>query len=301
MSMSVIKYKIRDPRVSMCIMAFCLMFFEWCSGDTSSTVDGYSVGDFSTSYSGFSVLMLSYVGYITMLFPVAAVIYEFLDLKLMDTRIAYIIGAVVSGVGMVVSAMSLKSIYSAGDMEFDFDIFGSAGVSSEANLSVFYWADLLIFIGIIVTTIVIGYDISKESIRKNGVKETVRDVTEKMTEDVSGLVNRVSEVQNATKDNRDMKMAATCPGCGNAIPLGKKLCAQCGRKIEAVSEELICPACGEKVIADKPFCASCGASLKREKIITNCPRCGAEVISGKRFCAECGYSLEREDSGYEVL
>jgi class 3 adenylate cyclase/tetratricopeptide (TPR) repeat protein len=48
----------------------------------------------------------------------------------------------------------------------------------------------------------------------------------------------------------------TCSACGAETSAGKKFCAECGSRLQAV-----CPACGASVIADQKFCAECGSAL----------------------------------------
>lgn len=55
-----------------------------------------------------------------------------------------------------------------------------------------------------------------------------------------------------------------CPGCGAAVPDGKKFCGECGMKIEIAvpSGPKYCTACGAEIAEGRKFCSECGTKAE---------------------------------------
>ena len=157
-----LKEKMKSPRLWMLIASIVLMLFPWCSIGAQS--GGYRA---SHNQSGYEFLMLSVIGYITMAFPIIALIIEMGDKKiannkiLKDIKVIYIFGSLLSIVGMIMAYLWNFGISSNANVNLSFGY----SVSGFTDLTLFFWIELVDFIGIIVYTVIVDYGVDKNTIK----------------------------------------------------------------------------------------------------------------------------------------
>jgi formylglycine-generating enzyme required for sulfatase activity len=72
------------------------------------------------------------------------------------------------------------------------------------------------------------------------------------------------------------QMPTKCPGCGENVQPGWKICPLCETRLQAV----VCPQCGVQVQPNWKRCPQCEAALV-------CPRCAQRIPQGKIACPKC--------------
>ena len=310
-----LKEKIKEPVFWMFVAAMILQAFTWASYGNTTTVDFSEFGEdaFSTSMGvdimGFDFLVHSVCGYITMVFPILALIYDFLDRANVERKIVHIVGSLLSIVGMVTSYLAVVQWATTGDANY-----GEVETSSTIDLQIPFWLEILVFVGIIVVTLVKGYGISKEDIANRGVKAVVSEVAENVVKDTARLAQDPQGYM-AAGTVPQAKSTQACPSCGNPIAAGKKFCAKCGTKIEVpqvqnaprqttsmmtVSQYIQklktvpCQKCGSTIGSTLKFCPNCGSEVIVYIEPDNCTECGEKLIKGKTYCANCGAPVRKK-------
>jgi formylglycine-generating enzyme required for sulfatase activity len=71
--------------------------------------------------------------------------------------------------------------------------------------------------------------------------------------------------------------ATKCPGCGEAVQPGWKICPMCETRLQP----LVCPGCGLEVKPEWKRCPACEARLI-------CPQCSRRLPGGREACPVCG-------------
>lgn len=145
-----------------------------------------------------------------------------------------IIGSVILGVGITLSAIGLISFFSA---------FGSDNFPKLFFL-VFPGFPM---IGIGASMLSFAY---KREIMRYSKNESVPVINEAI-EEVGPTVKKVVSGEK-TSDKKTKK----CPNCGAENPDKNKFCPECGATLDK-----ICPTCGNTVDADDKFCPNCGTKL----------------------------------------
>lgn len=145
-----------------------------------------------------------------------------------------IIGSIILGVGITLSAIGLISFFSA---------FGSDNFPKLFFL-VFPGFPM---IGIGASMLSFAY---KREIMRYSKNESVPVINEAI-EEVSPTVKKVVSGEK-TSDEKTKK----CPNCGAENPDKNKFCPECGATLDK-----ICPTCGNTVDADDKFCPNCGTKL----------------------------------------
>ena len=306
--------KLKNPRLWMLIAALVLIFFPWCSYGARSGEEWASVPS-----SGYEVLMLSFFGYITMAFPIIALLIEISDKKiannktLADIKVIYIFGSLLSISGMIVAYLKEDGI--ARGVEVNTSFGGS--IKGYTNLTLFFWLELFVFIGIIVYTVVVDYGIDKKTIQDKGWKAAFTDVTNQIKDDGKQFVDDIKKNNDSINSNNTIEQTMTCSSCGNTIPIGKKFCPKCGTKIEiqqplpknntaaldnggmtvkqylSKRKDLKCENCGNVVSLDTKYCPDCGKELIIAIDPDICYSCGEKLVKGKAFCANCGSPVKK--------
>lgn len=149
-----------------------------------------------------------------------------------------IIGFIVLGAGIILSAAGLISFFSA---------FGS-GDFPKLFFLVFPGFPM---IGIGASMLSFAY---KREIMRYSKNEGVPVINEAI-EEVGPTVKKVVSGEK-TADEKTKK----CPDCGAENSDKNKFCSECGAALNKV-----CPTCGNTVEADDKFCPNCGTKLSRNK------------------------------------
>lgn len=145
-----------------------------------------------------------------------------------------IIGSIILGVGITLSAIGLISFFS---------VFGS-GDFPKLFFLVFPGFPM---IGIGASMLSFAY---KREIMRYSKNESVPVINEAI-EEVGPTVKKVVSGEK-TSDEKTKK----CPNCGAENPDKNKFCPECGATLDK-----ICPTCGNTVDADDKFCPNCGTKL----------------------------------------
>lgn len=145
-----------------------------------------------------------------------------------------IIGSIILGVGITLSAIGLISFFSA---------FGS-GDFPKLFFLVFPGFPM---IGIGASMLSFAY---KREIMRYSKNESVPVINEAI-EEVGPSVKKVVSGEK-TSDEKKKK----CPNCGAKNSDKNKFCPECGAALDK-----ICPTCGNTVDADDKFCPNCGTKL----------------------------------------
>lgn len=145
-----------------------------------------------------------------------------------------IIGFIVLGAGIILSAIGLISFFSA---------FGSDDFPKLFFL-VFPGFPM---IGIGASMLSFAY---KREIMRYSKNESVPVINEAI-EEVGPTVKKVVS-EEKTSDEKTKK----CPDCGAENSDKNKFCSECGAALNKV-----CPSCGNTVEADDKFCPNCGTKL----------------------------------------
>lgn len=145
-----------------------------------------------------------------------------------------IIGSIILGVGITLSAIGLISFFS---------VFGS-GDFPKLFFLVFPGFPM---IGIGASMLSFAY---KREIMRYSKNESVPVINEAI-EEVGPTVKKVVSGEK-TSDEKTKK----CPNCGAENPDKNKFCPECGAALDK-----ICPTCGNTVDADDKFCPNCGTKL----------------------------------------
>ena len=145
-----------------------------------------------------------------------------------------IIGSIILGVGITLSAIGLISFFSA---------FGS-GDFPKLFFLVFPGFPM---IGIGASMLSFAY---KREIMRYSKNESVPVINEAI-EEVGPTVKKVVSGEK-TSDEKTKK----CPNCGAENPDKNKFCPECGATLDKT-----CPTCGNTVDADDKFCPNCGTKL----------------------------------------
>lgn len=342
--------KLKDPRIYICIGIIILMFFKWVKCDINSKTENFEAeyqaqalfgeilggGDIYDetndvhTYIGFDVLQLSVTGLITIVIPFLILFYEFFDFKFkimnkVNSIKVYIVGAIIGLIGLGVSSYTIEDWYENQNIDL-----GIVANSTETNMQVAFYIEIVLFAALIITTIIFEYVLKKNN-------ETGVVAIDRYSSSDEKYDNKVSELVKSGNGKK-------CPNCGSDILEGKKFCKKCGTKIETknvIDDDIpkvesrmtvreyiekhndfrcgkcgckvdgktkFCPECGEKIIykikpnkcdacgvvcdKDNKFCPNCGEVIKEKELIINCKTCGKELIFGKNFCTECGSKVE---------
>ncbi|MCR4890847.1 MAG: zinc ribbon domain-containing protein [Lachnospiraceae bacterium] len=315
MDTSNIKTKLKDPRIIMCFVATVLLFFKWSTYVVSSSYMDYAESSASMTNLGFQFLMLSVLGYITMAFPVVAIIGELIEHESVKKPFFYIGGSLASLLGIIVTALKMAGIVGSSNIDYG----GYGHVKGETRFEIFFWLEILIFVGIIVVSVMREYGVTGSTIREEGVKSVISDVTGKMTNGIAELKKNAAELRNADKAGQNGR---TCPSCGNTVAFGKKFCSKCGHKMEdegpslaenikgrvskvgksgvTVAEyisslkQVKCEACGSMVSSTSKFCPGCGKEVVIMITPDTCPACGEKITKGNTFCSRCGAEVKKK-------
>lgn len=145
-----------------------------------------------------------------------------------------IIGFIVLGAGIILSAIGLISFFSA---------FGS-GDFPKLFFLVFPGFPM---IGIGASMLSFAY---KREIMRYSKNESVPVINEAI-EEVGPTVKKVVS-EEKTSDEKTKK----CPDCGAENSDKNKFCSECGAALNKV-----CPSCGNTVEAEDKFCPNCGTKL----------------------------------------
>lgn len=226
---------LKNPRFLLCVAAFVLMFFSWSNNNISSSVDlsdfGLGVTEvFSGAIlpgSGFFVLILSALGYLSIAFPIIGIVMELIPNKFEYLKLYYIFGPLVSILGMVVCLGRIKKIMSWGSVNY-----GIGEVISEAGITFAFWLEIAVLIAIMVYTITREYGVSRESIREKGVKSSVADVANQIKTESNRIVESVKPIEKADHNKAsENNMKRFCTNCGSPVDEGHAFCPSCGQKM----------------------------------------------------------------------
>ncbi len=159
-----------------------------------------------------------------------------------------IIGFIVLGAGVILSAAGLISFFSA---------FGS----DEFPKAFFLVFPGFPMIGIGASMLSFAY---KREIMHYSKNEGVPVLNEAIEEVAPTVKKVVSDVKAESEKTADEKTAGEktkkCPKCGAENSAKNKFCSECGAALNKA-----CPTCGNEVKASDKFCPNCGTKLDENK------------------------------------
>lgn len=270
----------KEPRIIVAVVNFITFFLPWLSveGTASSSVFGQEVsGGASASYTGFSIVRESAIGFLICLIPLLLIAVAFIKQISQYLKYIYLVLPIISLILMFSIVFFLGGVNAqAGGMEIDMNF----------NRLVGFWLALVCNLAIIVYTLMRDYNISSGEDIKKGIQNL----------NVETITSQVSDVAKDISGNMQKNIFVECPNCKSKVMKGKKFCSKCGTKIEEELEyeqetEVVCPKCGKNVEKNAKFCSNCGAEVNK-KIV--CKNCGREFKQTENFCPNCGTKKEDE-------
>lgn len=149
-----------------------------------------------------------------------------------------IIGSIILGVGITLSAIGLISFFSA---------FGSGDFPK-----LFF----LVFPGF--PMIGIGASMLSFAFKREIMRYSKNESVPVINEAIEEVGPKVKKVVSGEKP--ESEKVKKCPSCGAENSDKNKFCPECGAALDKV-----CPKCGNKVGASDKFCPNCGTKLDENK------------------------------------
>lgn len=205
----------KEPRLVLSVVNVILFLLPWISYQSTVAFFGFEEELETISFTGFKLVGNSFFMILVLLIPILFIAMNFIPNLKNYSKIIYLGGSLLAVLLIIiVSFMKTRGAVVGADEELLMKV--------SINRRLGFWVALLAHMGIIVSTLIIDFKMSKNTIKEKGIKGAVTGI--------------VTEVTSEISRNNKVKMVE-CPSCSAKAPENAKFCPKCGTNIYTTETE----------------------------------------------------------------